>query len=392
MIFRRISYRIALQFTMFVFLLLLMNGAIFLVVDFTNARRQSHDRLVRTSSLFLNRGWADVDGLVKSLPPPIRARVRIADPDGHVLYSGAVFDDVPLTLQKGFTEMEIQHEDYTILTMNVMRGENPVGSLQVADVERSPLRDIPLRALLYLLLSASISALTFIVGLFFARRSLRPAEQMVERLEQFTQDASHELRTPLAALSSSLDLALKNKKYQEGIVSAKQDLKEVSTLVERLLELARLDKFVIESAPVDFSQLTEETVAKYRPLASEKNVALMTHIASNIRVKGDESLLRQIIGNLLSNAIRFSKHEGGTVTVRLTKHTLTVEDTGIGIAKKSLPHIFNRFYQAESSRAKDGYGLGLALVKRIVDLHGWTIGAESEEGKGATFRVHLKTI
>lgn len=387
--FRRISYKIALQFTAFVFLLFLINGVVFLAVDFGNAGRQMRFRLERVTEGIAYRFEPNVSPLPPvGLPPGMRDRVRILDPEGKVLFNGALMSDVPFVKGEGFAEVIIQGEQYAILTEPIMREGKTKGYVQVADVVRFPRGDLPERALLYLLVSFSISALTFFVGLFFARRSLKPAEQMLERLEQFTQDASHELRTPLATLGSSLDLALKNGNYREGLLSAKQDLRDVAVLVERLLELARLDKFVLETGTVDLSALVGEVVEKLRPLAAEKHVTLIPAITPHVTVSGDATLLRQVVGNLLSNAIKFNTPQG-TVDIRLTPHRLDVQDTGIGIAEHVLHHIFDRFYQAESSRAKGGFGLGLALVKRIVELHGWSIAVESAEGKGSTFTMTL---
>ncbi len=147
-----------------------------------------------------------------------------------------------------------------------------------------------------------------------------------------------------------------------------------------------MDSFAVAEDVVDLSALTLITLDKYRPLAEEKNLVIRDTVANDVSVRGDGALLRQVLGNLLSNAIKFSA-PGGEIRVTLTKRALAVKDTGIGIAQDALPHIFDRFYQAETSRAKDGFGLGLSLVKRIVDLHGWTIAAKSREGKGAEFTV-----
>lgn len=389
MIFRKISYRIALQFTAFVFLLLLINGLVFLAADFGNARRQMHYRLARaadmvTQNMRMGPGMFRID-----LPPMMREQVRILDADGQQLYSGGLFENVPFVPEEGMTIIHIDNEEYGILTAAIRTGPAIVGYMQIADVERFRLGDLPLRSLLYLFVSAVVSALTFGVGLFFARRSLRPAEHMVERLEQFTQDASHELRTPLAALNSSLDLALRTRKYREGILSAKQDVRDVTMLVERLLELARLDTFAVAMDTIDLSALLEQAVARHRPLAAQMHIEIEAQVAPGVSVRGDASLVRQVVGNLLSNAIKFSKKEGGAIRVRLQPRTLSIEDEGIGIPAADLPHIFDRFYQADTSRAKDGFGLGLALVKRIVDLHGWSIDVRSKQGKGTTFTVRL---
>ena len=386
MLLKRISYRIALQFTAFVFVLLLINGAIFLVADIGNAQRQSHLRLQRQSNMIVQHVSSDVEDFLSSIPSPLRDRVRIVNALGQPQYAGAFFNDIPFTIDDEYADRAMQSDDYVIVTEPIIHSGQLIGFVQLADVDRLQWGDLPLRAALYLLVSIAISALTFFVGLFFAKSSLRPAEESMQRLEQFTQDASHELRTPLAVLGSSLDVALKSKKYKEGIESAKDDLKQISVLVERLLELARLDSFGIEKESLDFSGLVAESTEKFRPLADKASIQINTHIAPGIRVIGDETLLRQVMNNVLNNAVKFT-NTGGTVTVTLTKRALIMTDTGIGMSPDDLLHIFDRFYQADDSRSRGGFGLGLALVKRICDLHGWTIDVKSEAGKGSTFRL-----
>lgn len=404
MIFKRISYSIAAQFTGFVFVLLLINGAIFLTVDLGNARRQSQKRLTEVSHSIALQIESDTDAVPEVPPPPngdgapppgrfppMRDRTRILDASGTTLEGGSLFTEIPFTSTEGISQITLHDEEYTMVTEAIRRNGNIEGYVQVVGLERFQQRDLPLRILLYLLVSAAISALTFFVGLLFARRSLKPAEEMVERLDQFTQDASHELKTPLAAMSSSLDLALKTGKHREGLLSAKEDLKQAAVLVERLLELARLDKLVLSTTTVDLSGLVQESAERLRPLAAEKHLTIESQVEPYISVQGDASLLRQVASNLLSNAMKFSRPQGGTIRVRLTKHTLTVEDEGIGIPAEALPHIFDRFYQADASRAHGGFGLGLALVKRIVELHDWSITAKGTEGKGATFTISFSS-
>ncbi|MDD4318801.1 MAG: HAMP domain-containing sensor histidine kinase [Candidatus Peribacteraceae bacterium] len=387
--FKKISRRIALQFTAFVFLLFMVNGAIFLVADFGNARRQTLFRLERFSEtgpgpLQFGRG-APPPGMA----PRMRERIRVLDTEGNVVYDGGFFEDVPVTTEPGFSRITVQNEQYAVLTRPVLENGAVKGYVQFADLERQQMGDLPLRIWLYLAVSVGMSALTYAVGISFARRSLQPAQDMMERLEQFTQDASHELRTPLATVNSSLDLAMRNGKLREGILSAKEDLKDVAVLVERLLELARLDSFVLENGMVDLSALVREAAAKLRSSAKDAHVTLETETEQKVTVRGDALLLRQAIGNLLSNAIKFSKPAGGTVRIRLTAEQLSVEDTGIGIPAKDLPHVFDRFYQADTSRARHGFGLGLALVKRVVELHGMSIGVQSKTGKGTKFAIAL---
>jgi signal transduction histidine kinase len=386
--FKQIGYRLAVQFTAFVFLLFLVNGAVFLIADFGNANRQAEIRLERSAHFITDRPPLQLSDINKTIPPNLRERIRVLDTNGTTLFASALFATIPFTNKTGITVIATDDERYNVLTLPILQKKHTIGFVQIAEIERFQLGDLPFRAFIYLFVSVLVSALTFAVGLFLAKRSLKPAAAMVEQLEQFTQDASHELRTPLAVLNSSLDLSLKTKKYKAGIESAKEDVKEISILVERLLELAGLDRFTLNQKTIDLTGLMRQTIEKYKLLATEKMITITATLAPNISIEGDEALVRQVIGNLLSNAIKFTG-EHGTISVHLTKEMLDIEDTGIGIAQKEIPHIFDRFYQADTSRANQGFGLGLALVKRIVDLHGWRISVKSIEGKGATFSVEF---
>lgn len=387
MLFQRISYRIALQFTVFVFLLFLINGSLFLAADFQNARRQAVLRSAQTANTVMQRIRVEQNGMTVSVPPMLRDRVRVTDPIGKPIYAGGFFDDIPFEPHEGVHGVRIGDDQYAVFSIPLVRQGNLDGYVQVAELYRLQFGDLPVRSLIYIVVSIAVSAATFAVGLFFARRSLRPAEQAMMRLEQFTQDASHELRTPLAALNSSLDLALKSTQYREGLLSAKDDVKELSQLVQSLLDLARLDGVLLQQEKLNLSFLLEEVVHKYEPQAAEKHVQLTVHAQPNVMVKGDALLLRQMIGNLLHNAMKFMQEDGGSITITLTKQALTIADTGIGMSAEHLQHIFDRFYQVQSSRTNDGFGLGLSFVKRIVDLHHWNIAVQSEEGKGTTFTV-----
>lgn len=360
------------------------------MADVGNSRRMSQDRLMHTAETVMQPAQylIETGGELRGLPAPLRERIRILGPDGNVMYGGAVFADVDVPVKPGFGVLSRDEDEYNLITIPIVRNGMKRGTVQIVNQERLPQHDLPLRAGIYLLLSILVSGLTYFVGLMFARRSLKPAEEAMHKLEQFTQDASHELRTPLAALNSSLDLALKTEKYKEGIVSAKDDVKEITRLIERLLELTRLEAVMPDMEKTDLSKLTVETVERYQAEASSKEVSLIAKIDEGVIVQGDASLIRRIIGNLLSNAIKFTDKKG-TVTVKLSKNALSVEDTGVGIAAKDLEHIFDRFYQVDQSRSNDGYGLGLALVKRICQLHQWTVEAKSKPKKGSMFIVRF---
>ncbi len=388
--FQKIGRSLALQFTGFVFLLILMNGVVFLIVDFGNEVRQTHDRLM-TEMEEVQAWLPDMLSGIEDVPHTSHPeRLRIIDEHGMPVFIGELFRDLPIEIDAGFSVWMIGNEDFVVLSTPIMDNGKESGMVHIAQPEHAFTRNVAFRSLLYFLVSILISFFTFLVGKHFVRKSLKPAEDMLERLEQFTQDASHELRTPLAVLGSSLDLALKAKTYEMGIVSAKEDLRQISGLVERLLETARSGNVQLHRCDIDLSLLIQESTKKIKVLADAKSITIKKNILDGIRVEGDAILIGQVFSNILSNAVKFSR-EGGEVIVTLREESFSVTDRGIGINAHDLRNIFERFYQADSSRTHEGYGLGLSFVKKIIERHGWKITVESEPEKGSTFTVFFGT-
>ncbi len=386
MIFRAVSYRIAAQFTAFVLAMLLLTGAVFLTADIANRGRMNRDRLERLVTEISERG--EDFGTLPALPPFQRARIRIVSPAGEPLFSGELYEGIPFSAGERLATIVTGRDEFEVLTVPVERDGVMVGYIQVAD--RAPPHDLPIRVILYLAITALLSGLTFVVGLFFARRSLRPAEETMARLEQFTQDASHELRTPLTAVGTSLDLALLKPDNHDQIRAAKKDLKEMGLLVERLLELARLDGVVLSREDVDLGAMAAEVVARHQAPAAAKSLVIEVKTTRATTVAADPALLRQVLENLVGNAVKFNT-AGGSVLVQVGEESVVVHNTGQGIAPEAIDRIFDRFFQEDAARARgrEGLGLGLALVKRIVDLHGWTISVESSPQSGTTFTVRF---
>lgn len=390
--FRKISVLLALQFTAFVALLLLINGVLFIGADFRVSQRLLDDSLLRTSNRVITRLQSVPDGMSVNLLPHERDVVRVVNSDGEVIYAGSAFEAIPFDPRvPEFSDVIFDEGRMHVMTSPILRSGDLMGFLQVGRIVDQPAENLQRQIWLLMFTTALISLVTFFIGLFFAKRSLKPAEESMKRLEQFTQDASHELRTPIAVLNSSLDLALKTKNYEEGILSAKEDIVRITLLTERLLELARLDRLALQKEKIDLSALIERSVEGLQKMASKASVELIADVKPGIRTLADPTLARQMLENLIGNALKFTP-KGGKITVSIRGNHLTVTDTGLGISSEDLKRIFDRFFQSDDTRSYGGFGLGLALVKRIVDLHDWNVTVKSEHGKGTEFVVTFAQI
>ncbi len=234
---------------------------------------------------------------------------------------------------------------------------------------------------------------------WFARRSLKPIQDAMDAQSRFTADASHELRTPLTAMQTEIEVALRDPKLDQEMAvnilrSNLEEVAKLKSLSDGLLRLAREDGKSLPIKSVSLEKVTKEAVSQVLFSAGAKEITI-TNSASSIPVLGDEQNLIELVVILLDNAIKYSKPDT-TIKISAKKHGqygyLIVSDQGQGIKASDLPHIFDRFYRADSSRSKEkvaGYGLGLSIAKKIVDLHKGTIEAKSTPGKGSTFTVGL---
>lgn len=230
------------------------------------------------------------------------------------------------------------------------------------------------------------------------------------RHREFVANAAHELRSPLAAIQSSVDVALNSQRtvaeYQELLYNVVEECAALSKLVNDLLLLAETDAgpTTVVHQVVDVDQLVQKAVEMFRGIAEDRGIALTISPPQTAEVLGDAPRLRQVVNNLVDNALKFTPAEGHvTVSVRrdvaAKKLQLVVADDGPGIAAADLPHVFERFYQGNKSRPREthqrGNGLGLSICQSIVEAHGGEIEATSKPGAGARFCVtlplHLET-
>ena len=230
-------------------------------------------------------------------------------------------------------------------------------------------------------------------------KMLDKIETLIKQEKQFTSDASHELRTPISVILAQgeylLDIA-KGEKEQELAQTIVDKSKQVSKLVSRLLLLARIDqnrqKFNKEK--VDLGVVIDVAVDSMKDLAAQKEILLFSNIPDGTIVSADESLLLSAITNLISNGIKYG-NESGHVSVSASKFgdrtEIVVADNGVGISEEHIDKIWTRFYRVDDVR-NDEYGssgLGLAMVKSIIELHGGDITVKSSLGHGTEFRIIL---
>jgi len=230
-----------------------------------------------------------------------------------------------------------------------------------------------------------------------------------ERQRQFTSDASHELRTPLAVMRGDIEITLRrersNEEYKRALTSNLEEIMRLSRLVEDLLTLARGDTGRIElrCEPVDLNDMCRRMAEYIAPLAHQRDQTLVYEPppgaqTAPVVVSADTLRVKQLLLNLLDNAIKYTALRGRITLGLKTEEkvaVITVADTGRGIPPEDLPHIFERFFRRSAKtadRTAAGFGLGLSIVKWIVDSHGGRIEAKSEVGKGTEFIVRLPLL
>lgn len=287
----------------------------------------------------------------------------------------------------------LKEQHLRFLRVSVPGGERIV--FADTSIEEATMRNLIQNCILIGLVSF---VLFFGLSLLFSRWAIRPVSRAWDQQKQFVADASHELKTPLTVIMTNAEL-LQSPDYEPA---ARQRFagniltmsRQMRGLVENLLALARADNSAERAvfSILDFSELTEDALLPFEPLYFEKGLMLESQIQENIRLRGSESQLRQVIDILLDNALKYSDNPG-TVTLRLAVKSghclLSIANPGPAISKEDLKNIFKRFYRIDSARTMNrSYGLGLSIAETITLNHHGRIWAESKEGM-ITFFVQL---
>ncbi len=355
----------------------------------------------------------------------------------YVLYGNSMFD----TLTTSFpTKKAIKFRVFLTPAVKSAQVEYVV---QVA----SPLTSIQttldtMKVALFILFPLTV-LLTGIMGAFLAKMTLRPVENMIKTIHEITvenmklkltvpgtrdeieklaetfndmlarldhaftahkrlfEDLSHDLKTPLTVIKGEFEVMLKKKRsaeeYESVLRSSLEEVDKIIGLAENMLILASFEaqNIIPDRKELDLNLLIQGIVNSMRKAAEEKRIEISLSYDFGMTIKADERQIKQLFINLLDNAIKYTP-ESGKISIDARKDntgvSIKIKDTGLGIAEYQIEHIFDRFYRVEKSRTKQGFGLGLSIVKSVVDAHNGRIEVKSSPGIGTTFSIFLPAL
>lgn len=229
-----------------------------------------------------------------------------------------------------------------------------------------------------------ITILIFLLSLFFLHRFALPFQRINKRLDRFIKDSMHEINTPLSIINVNIDLFNRSNPSNKHLQRIKAATKTLASLYNDMDYLIKNERLSFEYEQIDLTQYVQERIDYFMEVAALKNITIVSHIEQNTMIHFNPTQLQRLIDNNLSNAIKYS-HEGGKIDVTLEKHdnecVLTFQDEGIGI--ENVDRIFDRYYR--ENKDKGGFGIGLNIVKSIIDKAGIKLSIDSAYTKGTTF-------
>lgn len=254
---------------------------------------------------------------------------------------------------------------------------------------------------LLILINLGILLITGGLGYILAGITLKPIDEMIKGQKRFISDAAHEIKTPLTVMKTNLEVTLRDKKLKtedakEALSSTVTEIDKLNIFINNLLKKSRYQsgKNGLVYEKFSLTELIKKIETELSPLAKTKEIRMKSKL-DEVEIKADKNMMNEMLTNLIENAIKYSNNEG-KVEVSLKNSgkfaQIEIKDKGIGIAKEDLQHIYEPFYRADKSRSKterEGFGLGLSIVKDIMDKHHGTIKIDSEVNKGTIVKISL---
>ncbi|MCH2188337.1 HAMP domain-containing histidine kinase [Candidatus Gracilibacteria bacterium] len=225
-----------------------------------------------------------------------------------------------------------------------------------------------------------------VIGYFFVSIALRPVAKSMDDMSDFIHNAGHELKTPLAVMRGNMQIMQAEKNYDTKLLQSGIDsVDHMNQLIEGLIELSEIGN-AGEKTDISLKKAIGKIIKDLDILKQEKNIHIKMNVKDDIHIQTNIHELEVVLTNIIKNAILYN-HDDGVVKIKLSKNTLSIKDTGIGMTRSQIQKIFDRFYRGGDSRNTTGFGIGLSLVKKIADANGWKIEVNSTHGKGSEFKI-----
>lgn len=399
--------RLTIWFVVLFVLLYAVGGLTALFVFGSALNRSLDDELagltseIRPSIRFVNgtptlKIWAETVSRTQS---HLVATIQLYDKNGQLLeeYGPPGVNKLAKETQESTNENGISVKS---LSSELIDASQSSGYLQIEVPTKHRDEALHQFRLAFLFLTPFLAVAVFLCGYFFSGRAAKPLEETLILLRRFVADAGHEFNTPISIIEASvetLEATFKENNISDEVLPViSRASKRMKDLAANLMLLARTERAELLSpmGPVDLPDLVREVTEEHMELSKKKNITLVTNNVPAKAIMGHGVSLHHMLSNLVGNAISYTD-AGGTVKVETSvsdnQVTLAVSDTGIGIPEESLPHVYDRFFRVDKSRSRQagGSGLGLSIVKAIVEAHHGSIQAESQPGKGSKFSVVL---